>query len=178
VKILQGEFRSDLLELSLILAGTMIYLGGKADSIEEGIDIAAQQIKSGKAYDKFIQIVRLQGGNTKYITHPEKYPESKYIEIIKSSSDGYLKEVNTYQLGLLSAELGAGRKTKEDKIDPKAGIIFIPKIGDRIRKGDIIAELHSSSKKNIRAVRENFSDIIKFSETEVTIPKLIKKILK
>jgi pyrimidine-nucleoside phosphorylase len=178
VKILQGEFIPDLLELSLALAGTMIYLGQKASSITEGIEIAEDQIENGKAFEKFVEIVKLQGGNTKYILHPDKYPKPKYNKIIRSGVDGYLSEINTFELGMASVELGAGRITKEDKIDYKAGIIFKYKLGDKIRKGDIIAELYASSPGKIKTAKERFKSILKFSKNEITKPQLIKKILK
>jgi pyrimidine-nucleoside phosphorylase len=178
VKILRGELIEDLLELSLALAGTMIHLAQKASSINEGIEIAEKQIENGKAYEKFIEIVKLQGGDTKYILHPDKYPKPKYNEIIRSGVDGYLAEINTFELGMAALELGAGRITKEDKIDHKAGIIFKYKLGDKIKKGDTIAELYSSSPKKIMIAKERFKNILKFSDKKITKPELIKKILK
>ena len=73
---------------------------------------AIRILKSGKAFDKFVEIVKAQGGKADFIFHPEKYPKSKFREVIKSSSAGYLSEVNTYELGMAAIDLGAGRKTK------------------------------------------------------------------
>jgi thymidine phosphorylase len=92
--------------------------------------------------------------------------------------DAYLVEINTFELGMISVELGGGRKTKEDKIDHKAGIIFKPKLGDKIKKGYIIAELYSSSSKKIKVAKERFRNLLKFSHKEIAKPQLIKKILK
>jgi pyrimidine-nucleoside phosphorylase len=177
IKVLKGEVKGDVYELSVSLAGAMIYLGKKSSSLNEGIIIAKEQISNGKAFDKFIQIVSLQGGDLKYIYNPEKYPLAKFIEEVKSTESGYLYEIDNFSLGMAALELGAGRKTKEDNIDYKAGIVFKFKIGNYIKKGDVIAELHSSSKIKLNQVKKDFLKIIKLKPNIVKIPKLIKKII-
>ncbi len=178
IKVLRGEQRGDLLDLSLNLSGAMIYLGSKAGSIKEGIEIAKEQIGSGKAFEKFVQMVELQGGSTKFILHPEKYPKSKFIRKIRSKEIGYIKSIDNFRVGMAALELGAGRKTMEDKIDPKAGIIFNVKIGDKIKKGDVVAELHSQSMDKINTAKEMILNAITYSKQKTTKPKLIKKIIK
>jgi pyrimidine-nucleoside phosphorylase len=177
IKVLRGETRGDLLQLSLSLSGAMIYLGGKASSMDEGGKIAKEQIANGKAFKKFIEIVSLQGGDTRYILNPDKYPASKFIRKIKATENGYIKTIDNYRIGIAALELGAGRKTMEDKIDPRAGIVFKIKIGNKIKKGDIIAEVHSNSNsKNIAAANIILASI-KYSNKKVNKPKLIKKII-
>ena len=177
IQVLRDGKKNDLTELSLILAGAMIYLSRKTKSLEEGIEEAIRILQSGKAFDKFVEIVKSQNGNTDFILHPEKYPKSKFKEIIKSSSAGYLYEVNTYELGMAAIDLGAGRKTKDDKIDPKAGIIFNYKIGDNINKGVALAELYSDSKTGIDAAKRRIIGAIKISKSKPQKPKLIKTII-
>ncbi len=178
IKVLRGKQRGDLLDLSLNLSGAMIYLGGKAGSIKKGIEVAKEQINNGKAFEKFVQMVKLQGGNTKFILHPEKYPKSKFIRKIKTEKSGYVKSIDNYQIGMAALELGAGRKTKTDVIDPKAGIIFKIKLGGKIKKGQVIAELHSQSLDKISTAKELILSAIKYSKQKTTKPKLIKKIIK
>jgi len=177
IKILQGEKVEDLFELSLTLAGAMIYLGDKASSIKEGKEIAQEIISNGKAFDKFIEIVKLQGGDVSYLKNPEKYPESKYHEKIYSEKTGYVQNINTYEIGIASSELGAGRLTKEDIVDPKAGIIFYPKIGDKIKKGDIIAEIFTDKKETIDNTKKKILSSIKISKSKTRKTKLIKLII-
>jgi pyrimidine-nucleoside phosphorylase len=178
IKVLRGGQRGDLVDLSLNLSGAMIYLGGKAGSIKKGVEIAKEQINNGKAFEKFVQMIELQGGNTKFILHPEKYPKSKFIKKIKSNEAGYIKSIDNFRVGMAALELGAGRKTMEDKIDPKAGIIFKVKIGDKIKKGDVIAELHSQSMDKINTAKEMILNAITYSKQKTTKPKLIKRIIK
>ncbi len=176
ILIFKGEKKNDLYELCIKLAGAMIFLGEKAKTQEEGEYIAEEQIKNGKAYEKFIEIAKAQGGDISYINNPGKYPKPFYKKIIKSSVNGYLKSVNTFELGMAAVELGAGRMKKEDKIDPKAGMIFNYKIGDKINRGDVIAEIFSDNKKSILNVEKRFNNLVGFSDNEINPPKLIKTI--
>ncbi len=177
IKILKGESSGNLLELSTILSGAMIFLGKKASSLKEGINISQQLIANGKAYEKFLEIIEIQGGDVSYIENPEKYPKSKIVEKIRSKADGFLSAINNFEIGMAAIELGAGRMTKEDKIDPKAGIIFFAKIGDFIKKGDILAELHSSSQVKIENAKEKIYSSLTLTSTPVKRPALLKKII-
>jgi thymidine phosphorylase len=176
IKVLQGEKVPDLIELSLYLSGAMIYLGGKSKSIDEGIETAIKLIKSGKAFDKFLEIVKLQGGNADYIKNPAKYPNSKFHEKIFAGKSGYVKSINSFEIGMASLELGAGRITMEDKIDPKAGIIFYPKIGQKISKGELIAELFTDKKTSVEPVKRKISNSILITDKKPRTIKLIKYI--
>jgi pyrimidine-nucleoside phosphorylase len=178
ISILKGEKQNDIYKLCIRLAGAMIFLGGKAKTQKEGNIIAERQIKNGAAFKKFLEIVKAQGGNVRYINNPEKYPKPSYKRIIKSPLNGYLKSIDTFELGMAAVELGAGRLKKDDKIDPKAGIIFNYKIGDRINKENIIAELYSDSKKSILSVEEKIINMVEISEKKTNPPKLIKRIIR
>lgn len=177
IKILKGEFVPDLSTVTLTLSGAMIYLGGKAASLDEGIEISLEMIRSGKAFDKFVEMVKLQGGDVSYILKPEKYPKSKHHIRITAPASGYLKSVDNYQIGISALLLGAGRIVKEDVIDPKAGIVFHPKIGNRIKKGDPIADLYTDRKDVLKSIEEKILKSVKIVNEKTTAPKLIKKII-
>jgi len=175
IEVLKGNLKNDLYQLSIKLAGAMIFFGNKSKSLKEGELIAKEKIENGEAFKKFLEIVELQGGKIEFIINPDRYPKSKYIVAMKSTKSGFIKEIDTYNIGMASLELGAGRKTKEDKIDPKAGIIFYYKIGDFVNKGEIICELHSDSKDKIKIAEDLIVTSIQFSKLKATSPKLIKK---
>lgn len=177
INVLKGEEIKDLLEVSLNLAGAMLYMGGKADSIKQGIKISRDMINSGKAFAKFVEMVKLQGGNVNIVNNPDRYPKADIIYEIKSGHSGYLKTIDNYEIGMASLELGAGRKTKEDKIDYAAGIIFYPKIGQKIYKGDLIATLFTNKRDRIKPAEERILAAMKFSKNKVNAPKLIKEII-
>lgn len=178
IQVLKGKTTNDLYHLSIKLAGALIFLGKKSKSLKEGELIAKQKIESNEAFNKFLEIVELQGGDTNYIKYPDRYSKSKYRSTLKSTKSGFIEKMDTYNIGMASLELGAGRKTKEDKIDPKAGIIFYVKIGDLVNKGEKICDLYSDSKAKIKIAEALINDSVLFSKSKVSSPKLIKKIIR
>ena len=177
INILRGTEKNDLYVLSTKLAGAMIYLAEKAKSIIEGTKIAENLIRNGQAFGKFKDIVKAQGGDVTYIDHPEKYSSSLYSKRVTAEKTGYITEIDTYEIGMSSVELGAGRKAKEDKIDPKAGIIFRLKTGDKVKKGDIIAEIYSDSEKGIQSAEERIKNAVVIKQKRPSGKKLIKEII-
>lgn len=175
--VLQGEWVEDLCSLSFTLSGAMLYMGGKADSINEGFELSKEIVNSGKAFDKWIEMVKSQGGSDKYILNPGKYPPSKFKETVFASKSGYVSEIDTYEIGMAALGLGAGRLKKEDRIDPKAGIVFYPKIGDKISRGGIIADFYTDRKGSIDECKERIRNAVSISPESCKAPKLIKKVL-
>lgn len=178
INVLKGEKVDGLYELSVNLAGAMIYLGKKSKNLEEGIKLSEELIANGKAFNKFVEITELQGGDTKYLLNPEKYPVSKYQMEIRAENDGYIFTIDNYEIGMASLELGAGRLTKEDIIDPKAGIIFNIKIGEKLTKGDLIATTYSDSKAKLIKAKERILNSIILKETKTKKENIIKEIIK
>lgn len=177
LKILKGEEKGNLYELSLKLSGAMLMLAKKVRSIDDGYKLSEEMISSGKAYHKFIEIVKLQGGNTEVLEEPKDYPSASYRKKIFADKNGYLNEVNTYDIGMAAVELGAGRKTKEDKIDMTAGIIFYPELGGRLRKNDLIAEIFTNKKSTLKAAEGKIKNALLISPAKKKQPELIKRIL-
>ena len=150
LEIMEGKKNiPDLLEVNNILAGAMIYLGGKSSSIDEGVKIAGEKINDGSAYKKFLQIVECQEGDTNYIRDYKNFKRSKLNKKIYASKDGFIKEMIAYDFGMASIELGCGRKKVEDKIDYLAGIELFKKCGETIKKGEPICELWAENEKRI-----------------------------
>lgn len=178
VKVLRGEVKNDAYKLSVELAGAMLFLGNKTKSISEGRSLARQQVKNGKAFNKFLEIVEHQGGNTYFLKNLDEYPKSKHVKKVRCTKGGFIEKMDTYHIGMASLELGAGRKTKNDVIDHKAGIILNKKIGNFVAKGESICELFSDSKAKIRIAEQMILDAIQFSKTKPSAPKLIKKIIR
>jgi pyrimidine-nucleoside phosphorylase len=177
LKILKGETEGNLYTLSLTLSGAMIYLGGKASTIDEGFEISEKVIRSGQAYRKFLEIVKLQKGDTSLLEDPSSYPSSTYKTKVLAGKEGYLNKIDTYEIGMAAVELGAGRKTKEDIIDMSAGIIFYPSLGDKVKTDTVIAELHSENKTSLEIAEKKISSALEISSGKPEEIKLIKTIL-
>lgn len=164
VECLRGKNIVDLMEVTYVLGGAMVHLGGCASSIQEGIQMCHSAIWSGKAYDKFLQIVERQGGDVSYITRLEKFPRSLFTKDLQSSRSGYLSGFDTLKVGLVATELGAGRQQVGDRVDPKAGIVLHRKIGDRVEKGDILATLHTDRENVIEQANRALGESLRISE--------------
>lgn len=175
IGVLKGEVKNDLYKLSIELAAAMIYLADRASSLEEGRSAAVGLIDNGTAFNKFIEIVKAQGGDTSYLLDIGKYPKPKYRDFIKCEEEGYIAEIDNYEIGMSAAMLGAGRMTKEDIIDPKAGIIFKKKLGEKAHRGDLIAEIFSDSKGKLVEAKKRIEKAVILGEKKPAPNKLIKK---
>jgi pyrimidine-nucleoside phosphorylase len=143
VECLRGGNVPDLMEVTYVLGGAMVYLGGKAPGITEGIAMCRSAVWSGKAYEKFLALVARQGGDVSFLEGTGNYPRAKHVVQVRAAADGYVTAFATMRIGVLAVELGAGRLRLNDVIDPKAGIVLLKKIGDRVGEGDVLAEIHT-----------------------------------
>jgi len=143
--VLRGQGPDDLRELCLELAGWMFHLGGVASSLAQGKSMAAQLIESGKALDKFRQMVELQGGDTRVIDDPDRLPRAKHKLDVTAQTSGYVAEIECETVGTACVVLGGGREKKEDSVDPAVGMILHKKVGDRVTAGESICTIHYNS---------------------------------
>ncbi len=165
VECLRGKNIPDLMEVTYVLGGAMLYLGGKADSIEKGMELCHSAVWSGKAYEKFLQIVERQGGDILYLNQPELYPVmSRFAKEVKSVSDGYVTGFDTLRIGVISTELGAGRQRVDDMIDPKAGIVFRKKVGDKVANGETLAIIYTDKERALESAVSDLASAIHIGE--------------
>ncbi len=172
-EVLSGRGPKDLRDISIYLASKMLYLCGKG-SIDECTAMAKNSISSGKALEKFKEMVKCQGA-TEPLPISKNYPNKASVthELI-SFSDGYIAKIKTSNLGKAAMILGAGRKTKDESIDPYAGIILNKKIGDEVKKGEVIAVLYSSDILKCKEAEHILKDSIIVSSKKLEIASLIK----
>jgi pyrimidine-nucleoside phosphorylase len=173
VECLQGRNVPDVMELTYVLGGAMVWLGGKASSLQEGIEHCKNAVRNGSAYDKFIELVRRQSGDVAFIANPDRYPRSKFAETVTASSDGCIVSIDSLELGLTGILLGAGRRTVDDIIDPKAGILLRKKAGDAVKKGEIIAEFKTDRKEIIAAAQQRIQDAVQISGAKPAATPLV-----
>lgn len=164
VECLRGRNIPDLMEVTYVLGGAMLHLGGKAGSIEEGMKLCRSAIWSGRAYEKFLEITRRQGGETSVLEQPARYPVPQEIAEVRSLCSGYVRSFETMRIGLLAIELGAGRKKVDDVIDPVAGILLKKKVGDTVEKGEVLAVIHSNRPDGLRGAARELGMCIRVGE--------------
>ncbi len=157
---LNGEGPSDVMQVTHRLAGAMIYLGGEAETMEEGMEKSRLAVENGQAMDVWRNLVEEQGGDTDLIDRPELYGEAEHQFEVKAEQEGYITGMDAFEIGMASVELGAGRRKKEDSIDPAAGIILSKKIGDHIKKGETIATAFTNKSHDIETAGSSISEAV------------------
>ncbi len=158
IDTLKGQGPDDLTELCLELGSHMLVLGEVAKTQNEGIEILKKVIASGKAFEKFRELVAAQGGDISMVDQTDLLPDAQFSELYKSNSEGYINELNALDIGLASVKLGAGRETMASKIDHGAGIVLKKKIGDYVKKDEVLALLYSNNDANFTKAVE-FMDL-------------------
>jgi len=175
IETLKGNGPSDLTEVCLELGSHMLVLGEIAKNHSEGIDILKSLIKSGKAFEKFKEFVTAQGGDVNVIDNTDLLPSTQFSEVYKSKTEGFISELNALDIGLASVKLGAGRETKDSIIDFGAGIILKKKIGDYVKKEEVLAILYSNNSSNFTKAEEFMEKAYTFSKEKPLHKPLILK---
>ena len=176
---LHGKGPEDLMELCYTSGSLMLTQAKVAKDVNEGRKMLQEVINNGKAYEKFLLMVKAQGGNPDFIEHPEKFEVAKnQIEVIATKA-GYVKSINALEIGLSSMQLGGGRETMDDVIDMSAGIMLNKKVGDYVNQGEVLCVLHTNKDENIYNslaidVLKSFVIVDEFVSKEPVIKEIIK----
>lgn len=149
IEALKGNMTDDVEEIVYSIGTQLINMAGKADNEEIARSLIQDAIESGKAYNKFKELVLKQGGDISYIENSEKFEKAKCIVPVIAETKGFISSINTEEIGRISCYIGAGRENKEDKIDYEAGIIITKKIGDSIDIGEPLAYLHTNEQDRV-----------------------------
>lgn len=140
IEILKGGGPDDVRQLTYRLAAEMLIIAAKAHTLEEAYELIEGVVRSGKALEKWHQLVQYQEGQIEHM-YSEEFTKTKFTYSLKAEREGFLKSFKTYDIGVAVSILGAGRSTKEDTIDPKVGLVLYKKIGNRVNKSDTIMEI-------------------------------------
>ena len=159
VEMLKGNAPDDLRKVVLEISANMIYLGEKAKCLEEAYSLAENAISSGKALEKFKQMVAYQGGDISYIDDLGKFKMSPIKYEIKAATCGYVQRIDALSVGNASMILGAGREKKGDSIDFGAGIYLNKKQGEKVFKGDTVMTLYSQSLEKCKKAEEALTGV-------------------
>lgn len=137
----------------------------------------SEVLANGQAYAKFLEMVKFQGGDIAMIEDYGKLPKSGKTEMLKADCDGYISEIDCEEIGLAAMMLGAGRETKDSVIDMGVGLKLVKHVGDKISKGDVLAELYLNPERNNERAIERLRQAIKLSDKQVVAQKLILDIV-
>jgi pyrimidine-nucleoside phosphorylase len=176
INILHGERVPDVFELTMALAGEMIWMGGKADSPEEGAQMAERTIDDGSALEVFAKMVERQDGDVSVVHDPSTRKGFSEAAIVKApdGASGYVEAIDALDVGRLAVAMGAGRMRKEDEVDPLAGIIFECRPGDPIEAGQPLARLFTRRRDRLEEFETRLVDAFTYSDHPVELPPLIR----
>ena len=148
-QVLLGKGPEDVRRLSVELAAMMVWLTENAPNLEEARRLAEEKLRDGSAAETFRRVICAQGGDPNVVDHPEILPRAACVREVSAEKDGWIGCMDTQGVGRSSVLLGAGRETGVSVPDPGAGIRFLKKTGDPVKKGEPFAILYASEEKRL-----------------------------
>lgn len=176
VNTLKGHGPKDFETLCVRLGGIILTQANICKTVTEGEKLIKEHIASGEGLAKLKEMVKAQGGDPTYIDNPDKFPKAKIVKPLISKHDGYIKAIDALKIGEGAMLLGAGRAKKEDSIDYASGITLTKKVGDVVKKGDVLAYIYTNFEKFAEA-EQLIHDAYAFSDEVVEPSKLIYEVI-
>lgn len=177
VAVLKGEQGGDLKDICIELSAAMLSLI-YGISLDVAREKALQALKSGKAYEKMLEWIGAQGGDTAYIKDTSLFPKSAFEYEVTSDCDGFITSMDTEGIGVASVILGAGRMKKDEKIDYSAGIVINKKTGDRVSKGETLCTLYTNDENAIEQAKKRYLSSLTFGQNKKEAEPLIYEVIK
>lgn len=152
--MLRGGGPADYREHCLHVAAHVLVVGQRAKDLNEGRAMAEKSIADGSALEKFRTLVAAQGGDASYVDDISKFERAKYVEVVNAPRNGFISQVHARSVGEASVVLGAGRAKKGDPVDHAVGFIIHKKVGDKVREGEPLFEVHANDQSKLAAARK------------------------
>lgn len=166
LEILQGKGREDVTYFICELAQIMLRLA----QVEKTVDEIRSHLENGAALDKFEEMVAAQGGDVVDLYRPVEVAHE--IPVLASQS-GYITELPALYFGLFAMKIGAGRAVKTDVLDHETGIVFAKKVGDFVKKGEIVAKIYTNQKLSQKELSD-FEKNVKIKEKNIATKEIIE----
>lgn len=178
IRTLKGEGPTDLTDLCLELGAGMLQLAGEIKDLDQGKEILREKLKNGEALEKLAEMITAQGGNAKVIEDLSLLPTAAGTSKVKANEAGYISEIKALDIGLAAMILGAGRESKDSKIDLAVGLELKKKISDQVEKGDTLAVIHYNDDAKLKEVKEKLQSAFTITKTKKDKNSLIYEIIK
>ncbi|PWG59356.1 pyrimidine-nucleoside phosphorylase [Bifidobacterium catulorum] len=161
IAVLRGEGPDDLTDLVLTIGSQMVVMAGEASDLDEAREKLTAKIADGSALERFRAMIEAQGGDGRVVDDPTIMPQARYRIPILAEEDGVVTGMRADEMGIASMMLGGGRATKDDTLDYAVGLTLNHKVGDAVRKGDVLLTVHSD--------REDIADVERLIRSNITI---------
>ncbi|MDW8051979.1 MAG: thymidine phosphorylase [Armatimonadota bacterium] len=160
-------------ELVLHLAGQGFLLCGLASDLQAGVAQAEQLLRSGKALEKFCQLVEAQGGDPRIVDQPHLLPQAPVVAEVNAPMAGYVAEIDPRRVAEVCLQMGAGRQRKEDHIDHAVGVEVLKSVGEAVQRGEPVFRVHARTEAQLEQARAMLLDALRVAETPVPAPSVI-----
>jgi len=172
INALKGKGADDLMMVVFELGKKLILQSGIMETNEQAVQAQKNSISSGRAYEKFEEMVKNQQGN---IRDAIKVNQPLFVKEITSNQEGFIESFDTAMIGWANVDMGCGRRTKSDILDNSAGIEFNVKIGDYVKKGDRIFRCFNSNMDKLEKACKVLNKTYSISKQKVKSLELIYK---
>ncbi len=168
----------DLTELCLVLGAQMLLLTGKVKTSEDGKRILTKQLKEGRAWKTFLELVRAQGGTIDMLLAPNSFPQTELKDQLVSHKSGFVHTVDALLVGEASLVLGAGRLERDEEINHAVGIRLNKKVGDKVGLGENLAIVYSNKQAKLGKAKKILAQAFQVYKEKPVKSPLIYQILK
>jgi pyrimidine-nucleoside phosphorylase len=167
IATLKGDGPADFWEHCLTVAGHMLLLAGKADTLEETKEFARQARDEGKALKKFKLMVERQGGQASLVDEPDDFRQAEFVESLYARRNGFIAGINAGAFGWNCVRLGGGRQVKNEPIDHAVGFVVPLKVGDRVESGDLLGTIYANDAEKLTSSKIGLMQAIEWSDKPV-----------
>lgn len=179
IEFLKGNIvTGDIAELTYDFGVIALAQTGKIIDETTARNYLQEIIHSGKAIEKFKELIEAQGGNAEVIENYSKLPEAKYKVEVKSETEGYVKKIDAYKIAYGCKLLGAGREKKTDSIDYSVGVYLNKKTGEKVNIGDTLYTIYSNDEMKTEDCKKYCNEAYEFVSEEPAVQKQIYTIIK
>ena len=176
VQTLSGTGPAALTELCLVFGAKMLVLGGKAADESAARVLLTEALASGAALDRFRRWVAAQGGDPRVADDTSLLPRSACSREVRALAAGFVGGFDAEGVGRSAMLTGAGRATKDDAIDPGAGLLLAVRVGDRVEAGGLLGTLYAANEELLDAAEERFRESVRFVDSPPAVPPLFHEL--
>ncbi|MBN1582906.1 MAG: thymidine phosphorylase [Anaerolineae bacterium] len=177
VNTLRGQGPVDFLEHCLVVAEQMLLLGEKVSDVAAARTVLTEALESGRARKKFWEWIAAQGGDISVLDDPPAMGTANIVQAIAAPRTGVIAAINAMEVGWATVELGAGRLKKGDPVDHSVGVVLEAKVGDRVKKGDVLLTIHANDASRLKVARERLLAAYDWTEGDVEPPPLVHEVI-
>ena len=173
VDVLSGRTEGPLKDVALFLGAQMLVAAQVQPDEASAMAALKEALSNGSGLAKLKEMITAQGGDARICDDVSLLPQAPVIRPVLAKEDGYFAQADGVALGLAAQQMGAGRVRKEDQIDPAVGFVMEKRIGDRVKKGDIICTLHARSEESAEITEEKIRAALSFTVSPVPSARLL-----